>query len=145
MSVKLCSRAEQALYANATFQEAVDWCLSSATAANLPGAPPAAAGGGGGGSAAAAGPPQKPLPAQPPAAQQQAPPRATQRVKADERLQKEWVEQHLSNKESNAMVFAEPLGSAQDSPGGLRDWVGVVLGPDTSVYAEHAFQVYIHT
>ena len=139
------SLAEQALYANQTLEDAVEWCLSSTTAANLPGAPPAAAGGGGGGSAAAAGPPQKPLPAQPPAAQQQAPPRATQRVKAYEMLQKEWFEQHLSNKESNAMVFAEPLGSAQDSPGGLREWVGVVLGPDTSVYAEHAFQVYIHT
>ena len=69
--------------------------------------------------------------------------RATQRVKAYERLQKEWVEQRLSNKESNAMVFAEPL--AEDSPGGLREWVGVILGPDTSVYAGHAFQVYIHT
>ena len=145
------SLAEQALYANQTFEDAVEWCLSSTTAANLPGAQPAAAGraggsgsgagsgsGGGGGSAAspaAAGPPQRPLPAQPQATQRKS------RVSTDSRLQKEWEEQRLSNKMPTAVVFAEPLG--EEELGGLREWVGVILGPDDSVYAGHAFQVLL--
>ena len=133
---KLCamgfdrSLAARALQVNTSLEDAADWCLSSATAANLDAGP--AAGARGGGNDAAAGPPQRPLPAQPPTTQMS-------RANPDHRLAKEWQEQERNNKAQNAMVFAQPR--FPDSAQGLREWVGVILGPEGSVYEGGAFQV----
>eukprot|EP00802_Teleaulax_amphioxeia_P005325 Tamp_05329.p1 GENE.Tamp_05329~~Tamp_05329.p1 ORF type:complete len:531 (+),score=117.97 Tamp_05329:697-2289(+) len=133
---KLCamgfdrSLAARALQVNTSIEEAADWCLSSATAANLDAGP--AAGARGGGNDAAAGPPQRPLPAQPPTTQMS-------RANPDHRLAKEWENQQRNNTAQNAMVFAQPR--FPDSAQGLREWVGVILGPEGSVYEGGAFQV----
>ena len=55
------------------------------------------------------------------------------------RLAKEWEAQQRNNNAQNAMVFAQPR--FPDSPQDLREWVGVILGPEGSVYQGGAFQV----
>jgi ubiquitin-protein ligase len=55
------------------------------------------------------------------------------------RLKREWENQQRNNTAQNAMVFAQPR--FPDSAQGLREWVGVILGPEGSVYEGGAFQV----